>query len=43
MDENQIIKKVNKKTIAIFLTHAQGFNGLTKKLLNFVKNLKLKI
>ncbi len=40
MDENQIIKKVNKKTIAIFLTHAQGFNGLTKKLLNFVKKKK---
>ena len=41
MDENQIIKKVNKKTIAIFLTHAQGFNGLTKKLLNFVKKKKI--
>lgn len=37
MDENEIIKKVNSKTVAVFMTYAQGFNGLSKKLLNFLK------
>ena len=37
MDEDQILKKINNKTKAIFLTHAQGFNGLSKKILNFLK------
>ena len=31
MSEKDIIKKVNKNTLAVFLTHAQGFNGLTSK------------
>ena len=31
MSENQIIKKINKKTLAVFITHAQGFNGLNSK------------
>ena len=26
MDEDQIIRKINKKTRAVFITHAQGFN-----------------
>ena len=39
MDEKQIEKKINKKTAAVFMTHAQGFNGLSSKLL---KTLKLK-
>ena len=37
MDENQIMKKVNKNTLAVFLTHVQGFNGLSNKLLSFLK------
>lgn len=41
MDEDQIINKVNEKTKAVFLTHAQGFNGLSKKLLNFLKEKKI--
>ena len=41
MDENQIIKKVNKNTLAVFLTHAQGFNGLSNKLLSFLKMRKV--
>ena len=41
MDEKEIIKKINNKTVAIFLTHAQGFNGLTKKLLSIVKRKKI--
>ena len=27
MSEEDIIRKVNKKTIAVFLSHIQGFNG----------------
>ncbi len=41
MNEDAIIKKCNKKTKAIFLTHAQGFNGLSTKLLNFIKRKKI--
>ena len=37
MNENDIIKNINKKTKAVFITHAQGFNGLTDKLLNILK------
>ena len=37
MSEKEIIKKVNKKTLAVFMTHAQGFNGLTSKLLSFLR------
>jgi len=35
--ESNVLKKINKKTVAVFLTHAQGFNGLTEKILDFVK------
>ncbi len=41
MKEDEIIKKCNKKTKAIFLTHAQGFNGLSEKLLKFIKKKKV--
>jgi len=41
MSEEQIYKKINKNTLAVFLTHAQGFNGLTSKLLNFLKKKKI--
>ena len=37
MDETDVIKKINKKTKAVFITHAQGFNGLSNKLLNILK------
>ena len=37
MSEKEIIKKVNKNTLAVFMTHAQGFNGLTSKLVSFFK------
>ena len=37
MDTNQIIKNINSKTKAVFLTHIQGFNGLDDKLLKFLK------
>ena len=38
MDSEQIIKKINKNTRAVFLTHVQGFNALTDKLLNELHN-----
>ena len=41
MSERDIISKVNKKTIAVFLSHIQGFNGLTIKLINFLKRKKI--
>ena len=33
MDNKAIIDKLNSKTKAVFLTHAQSFNGLTKELI----------
>ena len=33
MDDAQVISKLNDKTRAVFLTHVQGFNGLTDRLL----------
>lgn len=41
MSEDDIIKKTNKKTIAVFLSHIQGFNGLSLRLLNFLKRKKI--
>ena len=41
MSESQIIKKVNNKTLAVFMTHVQGFNGLSDKLISFLKKRKI--
>ena len=41
MDTDQVIKKINKKTKAVFLTHAQGFNGLSEKLIKYLKRKKI--
>ena len=41
MDENEVFKKINKKTKAVFITHVQGFNGLSNKLINFFKKKKI--
>ncbi len=41
IDENEIYKKVTRNTKAVFLTHAQGFNGLSSNLLNFLKKNKI--
>lgn len=38
MDENDLLKKITKKTQAVFITHAQGFNGLSEKILNKLKD-----
>ncbi len=34
MDTDEILSKISDKTKAVFLTHVQGFNGLTDKLIN---------
>lgn len=41
MNEDQVIKSFNSKTRAIFLSHIQGFNGLSNKLLDFIKKKKI--
>ena len=41
MSEAEIIKKVNKNTLAVFMTHAQGFNGLSTQLISFLKKKKV--
>lgn len=37
MDTDEIIKKITPKTIAVFMTYVQGFNGLSEKLLDVLK------
>jgi len=37
MNDEQVITKLTKNTKAVFLTHAQGFNGLTDRLLSTLK------
>ena len=41
MDTNQIISKLSDKTRAVFLTHVQGFNGLTDELLDVLNKRKI--
>ena len=41
MNVEQILKKISKKTLAVFITHAQGFNGLNNKLLQVLKKKKI--
>ena len=41
MDTDSILKKIDKKTIAVFLSHIQGFSGLTDKLLTELKKQKI--
>ena len=40
-NEDQILKRINKNTIALFLTHAQGFNGLTDTIIKTCKKKKI--
>jgi len=41
--EDHIIKKINKRTKALFITHAQGFNGLSHNILNILKKKKIEL
>lgn len=41
MDTEKILNKIDKDTKAVFLSHIQGFSGLTEKLLNELKRKKI--
>ena len=41
MNVDQVLKNINNKTKAVFITHAQGFNGLNEKLLKALKKNKI--
>ena len=41
MNLDQVIKKINKNTLAVFITHAQGFNGLSDTFLKEIKRKKV--
>lgn len=40
MDSNKIAEKITDKTRAVFLTHVQGFDGLTDQLIETLKRKK---
>ncbi len=41
MEEKEVLKKINSKTKAVFLTHILGHNGLTQKLLDELRLRKI--
>ena len=41
MNNNEVLKKLNKQTKAVFLSHIQGFSGLSKKLITELKKRKI--
>ena len=41
MNDDQVISKLNDNTKAVFLTHAQGFNGLSENLLKVLEEKKI--
>ena len=43
MDNKQVLSKITAKTRAVFLTHAQGFNGLTDELINKLKEKNISL
>lgn len=43
MSEDHLLSKINKKTLAVFITHAHGFNPLTDKIILTCKKKKIHI
>ena len=41
MDTDHVLSRLSDKTKAVFITHVQGFNGLTNKLLKALKERKI--
>lgn len=41
MNLEEAKKKINSNTLAVFITHAQGFNGLTKEFIKYLKDKKV--
>ena len=40
LDTDQVLANISQSTNAVFLTHVQGFNGLTQRLLDCLEELK---
>jgi len=38
MDDRQVVSKINDRTVAVFLTHVQGFNGITERLMSVLRD-----
>ena len=38
MSDEQVVSKLTQQTVAVFITHVQGFNGLTDRLLSVLKD-----
>ena len=43
LDTEKVLSKISSSTKAIFITHAQGFNGLTDKLLDVLEKNNIKL
>lgn len=41
MDDKKVINKLNNNIRAVFLTHAQGFNGLTDRLIEVLEKINI--
>ena len=41
MDSNKVLEAANENTKAVFLTHAQGFNGLNQELIDGLRERKI--
>jgi CDP-6-deoxy-D-xylo-4-hexulose-3-dehydrase len=41
MDDEQVISRLSENTRAVFMTHAQGFNGLSERLLGVLEEHKI--
>ena len=41
MNSEEVLRKINKKTLAVFITHAQGFNGFTDIFLKKLRKKKI--
>ena len=41
MNEQNVFNLINERTKAVFITHAQGFNGLSTRLLSILKKKKI--
>ena len=41
MDDEQVLARLGPQTKAVFLTHVQGFNGLSDRLLGVLKEMKI--
>jgi CDP-6-deoxy-D-xylo-4-hexulose-3-dehydrase len=38
MSDEEVVSKLTQQTVAVFITHVQGFNGLTDRLLSVLKD-----